>query len=51
MAATVCILRTDGVNGKHGMGPIRRKVMTKNIFPMMETIVGYLILSQTYEDK
>ncbi len=48
MATAPCMLGTDGVKDVHDIGPIRTKAVTKKLFPMMEIIVGYLILSHIY---
>jgi hypothetical protein len=48
IARAPCMLGTDGEKGKLGRGPTRRKAVAKKVFPMMEIVVGYLILSQIY---
>ena len=32
---------------KNGTGPMRRNATVRNIFPVIDTTVGYLILSHT----
>jgi len=48
MARAPCMLGTDGVKDLHDIGPIRTKAVTKKLLPMMEIMVGYLILSHIY---
>jgi hypothetical protein len=40
---------TEGSIGKKVTGPMKRKAKAMNTLPNTETTVGYLILSQTWE--
>ncbi len=49
MATAPWIKGTEGVIGKNGTGPIRRKAVAMKQLPRTENIVGYLILSQIWK--
>ena len=49
MATAPWINGTEGVIGKNGTGPMRRKAVAMKQFPRTENIVGYRILSQIWK--